>query len=43
MRFYLSSTKYKTAQYLNNLSFTISRLIFDEADGINIPACEADV
>ena len=36
----ISSTKYKeTAQYLNNFGFTISRLIFDEADSINIPAC----
>jgi SNF2 family DNA or RNA helicase len=35
------STKYKqTSEYLNNFGFTVSRLIFDEADSINIPACK---
>ena len=37
----VSSTKYNlVANTINSLDFTVSRLIFDEADSINIPACK---
>ena len=37
----ISSTKYNlVAKYLNSHELTVSRLIFDEADSINIPACK---